>query len=376
VKYSIEMTKKKILFLLHTPPPVHGSSVVGESIKNSPVINEAFECNYINLGTSRTVDEIGKKPLIKTLRYFSILWQVLVQLIRFKPQLCYLAITAKGTAFFKDVFVVFLVKLFGVKLIYHFHNKGIASVQHKPLYHFMYKRVFKKAEVILLSKHLYYDIQKYVPENRVHYCPNGIPDIKHKPENRVKEENAQAVEILFLSNLIESKGVFVLLEDCSILKQKNLVFHCTCVGGVGDVNALQFQEKVKKLGLRDHASYAGRKYGQEKEEAFSKADIFAFPTFYHNECFPLVLLEAMQHRLPTISTFEGGIRSIVDDGKTGFLIPQKNAHSVAEKLEILIQNPAMRQQMGAAGRKKYEQEFTLNKFEERLKGILKEIVNE
>jgi glycosyltransferase involved in cell wall biosynthesis len=228
----------------------------------------------------------------------------------------------------------------------------------------------------LLSKHLYYDIQKYVPENRVHYCPNGIPDIKHKPENRVKEENAQAVEILFLSNLIESKGVFVLLEACSILKQKNLVFHCTCVGGVGDVNALQFQEKVKKLGLRDHASYAGRKYGQEKEEAFSKADIFAFPTFYHNECFPLVLLEAMQHRLPTISTFEGGIRSIVDDGKTGFLIPQKNAHSVAEKLEILIQNPAMRQQMGAAGRKKYEQEFTLNKFEERLKGILKEIVNE
>jgi glycosyltransferase involved in cell wall biosynthesis len=369
---------KRILFILHIPPPVHGSSVVGNAIKDSLVINEAFECNFINLGTSRTVDEIGKKPLIKTLRYFSILWQVLVQLIRFKPHLCYLAITAKGLAFFKDAFVAFLVKLFGVKLVYHFHNKGIATVQHKLLYNFMYKRVFNKAEVILLSKYLYYDIQKYVPENRVHYCPNGIPDIKHKPKNTEKGVNEQSVEILFLSNLIESKGVFVLLEACSILKQKNLVFHCTYVGGEGDVNALQFQEKVEKLDLRGYVSYVGKKYGGKKEEAFSKAYIFVHPTY--EDCFPLVLLEAMQHSLPTISTFEGGIRSIVDEGITGYLVQQKDAQALAEKLGLLIQNPALREKMGIAGRKKYEQEFTLNRFEECLKGILKgilkEIVNE
>lgn len=51
-----------------------------------------------------------------------------------------------------------------------------------------------------------------------------------------------------------------------------------------------------------------------------------FPTFYHNEYFPLVLLEAMEHGLSFISTTEGGIPGIVDDGKTGFLVPK---HDVA-----------------------------------------------
>jgi len=366
--------KENILFLLHLPPPVHGSSMVGQFIKGSQIINDAYDCRYINLGTSQTVSEIGKKPLKKVVRYFSILLLTFIQLIRFRPQLCYLAITAKGPAFFKDAFVAFLVKLFGVKLVYHFHNKGIATVQHKPLYNFMYKRVFNKAEVILLSKYLYYDIQKYVPENRVHYCPNGIPDIKTKPENTEKEKNAQVVEILFLSNLIESKGVFVLLEACAILKKKNLVFHCTYVGDEGDVSALQFQEKIEKLDLKGYVSYVGKKYGKEKEEAFSKADIFAFPTFYHNECFPLVLLEAIQYSLPIVSTFEGGISDVVEDGVTGFLVPQRNVEALAEKLEILIQNSDLRQQMGEAGRKKYENEFTLEKFENRMVEIIQQVI--
>lgn len=45
-----------------------------------------------------------------------------------------------------------------------------------------------------------------------------------------------------------------------------------------------------------------------------------FPTYYHNECFPLVLLEAMQHGLPCISTNEGAISDIVDDGVTGYIV--------------------------------------------------------
>ena len=72
----------------------------------------------------------------------------------------------------------------------------------------------------------------------------------------------------------------------------------------------------------------GRKYEKEKEETFAKADIFAFPTYYNNECFPLVLLEAMQHSLPVVSTFEGGIPDIVDEGEAGFLVAQKNAEKL------------------------------------------------
>lgn len=363
---------KRILFILHTPPPVHGSSVVGKAIKDSLVINEAFECRFINLGTSRTVDEIGKNPFVKIGRYLSIIIKVLKQLLTHKPNLCYLAITAKGPAFYKDSLIALLVKGFGVRMVYHFHNKGVSTRQHKALDNFLYKSVFKNAHAILLSKYLYHDVEKYFTADRVHYCPNGIPDIDRKQKALDKIKNKKT-EILFLSNLIESKGVFVLLKACEILKQKGLAFHCTYVGGEGDVNANQFQKKVKDLCVTDQVVYVGKKYGEEKEKVFSKSDIFIHPTY--EDCFPLVLLEAMQHGLPTVSTFEGGIRSIVENGITGFLVPQQNAQVLAEKLEILIQNPALRQQMGEAGRLKYEQEFTLNKFEERLKGILMEILN-
>ncbi|WP_372948562.1 glycosyltransferase family 4 protein [Mariniphaga sp.] len=363
----------KILFILHTPPPVHGSAIVGKAIKDSLSINEAFDCSYINLGTSRTVDEIGKNPFAKIGRYLRIVFQVLKQLIINKPNFCYLAITAKGLAFYKDSFIALIVKLFGIRVVYHFHNKGVSTRQHKAIDNFLYRRVFKNAHTILLSKYLYPDVEKYFTHEQVHYCSNGISDLDARQKTIDKRQN-EKIEILFLSNLIESKGVFVLLEACKILKQKGLAFHCIYVGGEGDLTTLQFQTKVKKLGLGEHVVYVGKKFGNEKAEIFSKADIFVHPTF--EDCFPLVLLEAMQHRLPTISTFEGGIRGIVEDGKTGFLVPQKNAEALAEKLEILIQNPSLRQQMGVAGRKKYEEEFTLNKFEERLEGILKEITNE
>ncbi len=364
--------RKHILFILHTPPPVHGSSVVGQYIKESEIINQAFDCKYINLGTSHTVDEIGKNPLQKIGRYFSILWQVFTQLIRFRPNLCYLAITAKGTAFYKDSLIALLAKGFGVRMVYHFHNKGVSTRQHKALDDFLYKSVFKNAHAILLSKYLYPDVEKYFTTDRVHYCPNGIPDIEKREKRKEKRLNDK-VELLFLSNLIESKGVFVLLEACSILKQKGLSFHCTYLGGEGDVNAQQFHQKAKELGVTDQVVYVGKKYGVEKEEILSEADIFAFPTYY--ETFGLVNLEAMQFRLPIVSTFEGGIPDVIEDGKTGFLVPKKNTIALAEKLELLISNPELRNKLGKAGREKYENEFTINLFEQRLKDILSEIIN-
>jgi glycosyltransferase involved in cell wall biosynthesis len=95
-----------------------------------------------------------------------------------------------------------------------------------------------------------------------------------------------------------------------------------------------------------------------------------FPTFYHNECFPLVLLEAMEHGLPCISTTEGGIPGIVDDGKTGFLVPKHDVAVLADKILLLLNAPVLRSNMGKAGREKFEKEFTLEVFEKRMVEIL------
>lgn len=167
--------KKRILFILHVPPPVHGCSIVGQFIKESKIINESFECRYINLGTSDAIDLIGKKSLKKVRKYIYLLINVMRLLRNFKPDLCYITTTAKGPGMYKDFLIIYLVKLFKIKLVHHFHNKGVATRQHKWFDNMVYRNIFNNSEIILLSKYLYSDIQKYVAQKNVHYCPNGVP---------------------------------------------------------------------------------------------------------------------------------------------------------------------------------------------------------
>ena len=122
--------------------------------------------------------------------------------------------------------------------------------------------------------------------------------------------------------------------------------------------------------MTDCVTYHGRKYVEEKLAFFRQADVFVFPTYYSNECFPLVLLEAMEQGLPCISTNEGGIAAIVDEGETGFLVPCREVEPLAERIGWLLEDEALRKRLGAAGRAKFEREYTLARFEEKIKQCL------
>lgn len=365
--------KKKILFVLHVPPPVHGSSIVGLSIKNSEIINSAFDCRYINLLVSRKIGETGKFNMFKIFRSFSVWLELLKSIINQTPDLCYLALSTTGWAFYKDVLLIGLLRLFGIKRIYHLHNKGVSEKEsvfpNRLLYHF----VFKDAAVILLSNHLYKDIMKFVPLSNVYICPNGIPDVSLF-DAKISDKTAEVPVITFLSNLIESKGVYDLLDACKIIQNKGLDFQCKYIGAESDISAEKFNKRVTELGLEQNVKYVGKKYGEEKNVSLMESDIFAFPTFYHNECFPLVLLEAMSANLPIVSTYEGGIPDIVDEGITGYLVAQRDVRELAEKLETLIVNEKLRKKMGEAARNKFVNDFKLEMFEARLKNILDEFL--
>lgn len=364
---------KKILLLLHLPPPIHGSSIVGLYIKESVLINKAFDCSYINILASENVAESGRVNLRKIFSFVITFTKVFITLVKKRPQLCYLALTSSGAAFYKDLLLVALLKVFKIKLVYHLHNKSFSIHKNKIIAQICYQFVFSGAHVILLSKHLITDIKQFVPLSRIYICPNGIRD-EGLSAKGIVQKSKNVVQILFLSNLIESKGILVLLEACVLLKKKELLFKCVFIGVEGDVTASQFNEWIIQKGLSEQVCYQGKKYGKEKQQVFLESDIFVFPTYYSKECFPLVLLEAMSYSLPIISTFEGGIRDIVEDGVTGFLVPQKHVELTAKKLERLIKDSSLCQKMGAAGRNKYEQEFTFEKFEQKLTIILQEII--
>lgn len=237
--------------------------------------------------------------------------------------------------------------------------------------HVLYKMAFKNTKSILLSSLLYKDIEKYVDRKDVFFCANGVPEISGADETGTKPPSSDLCRFIFLSNMMEEKGVWVLLKACRLLKDRHMPFECHFVGAWSDVSEAGFKEKVGELGLGNKVFSHGRQYGDNKIAFLERSDVFVFPTYYHNECFPLVLLEAMQYGLPVVSTYEGGIADIVDDGETGFLISQGSSTELANVLEKLINAPDLRKKMGQAGRARYERYFTIATFERNLTAALK-----
>ena len=360
---------------MHMPPPVHGAAMVGQYIHDSELINGKFESHYINLTTAKNLQDIGQVGMRKLFDFFILLNRIRRAVNRIKPQLVYVTPNACGGAFYKDFMVVQMLKHLGCKVVVHYHNKGVATRQNRRFDDALYRRFFKGIKVILLSRCLYDDVKKYVDRKNVFICGNGIPIITDNSASSDtgagNDIDCKVPHILFLSNLLISKGVVVLLDALKVLKGKSCRFVCDFVGGeTVEMDAAMFQAEVVKRRLESMVVYHGRKYGKDKEAFLNSADIFIFPTFYHNECFPLVLLEAMEHGLPCISTTEGGIPGIIDNGKTGFLVPKYDVAVLADKILLLLNDSVLRSNMGKAGREKFEKEFTLEVFEKRMMEIL------
>lgn len=376
------MNKPHILFITPLPPPVHGSAMVSQYIKDSELIRGELACDFVNLSTSRRMDEIGKGGVKKLLRFVGSFFVLFYKLLVHRYDLCYLAITCYGVGFLKDAPFVLLCKLFGRKVVIHQHNKGMSGCIERWPYRWLIPCVYKRTRVILLSWYLYPDIEKAVKREQVVICPNGIPETVCGERLVASEDNVErgsgaccsspTVNLLFLSNLIPSKGVYVLLDACKILKDKGLNFHCNFVGGESkEINRSVFEQAVRERRLDDCVTYHGPKYGDDKERYWQMADVFVLPTY--NETFGLVIVEAMQYRLPIVSTDEGGIPDVVIDGQNGFICKRKDAVSLANALERLIVDEALRNRMGEKGYRIYQEKFTLSCFEQRFTEILREM---
>jgi len=365
------MIKSKVLFILHIPPPVNGAALMGQYLKESPLINTNFETDYINLTAAFNLDQIGKRSFAKFWIVLQILKNVLAAIRTKKYDLCYMTLTAKGAGFYKDFLVVLLLKLFRLKIIYHFHNKGVAKSGKKWYNHLLYQITFHKAECILLAPTLFNDVRPYIARSKVYFCANGIPHIAVTDKPLLVNAATMSVcKFLFLSNMMKEKGVLDLLEACKLIKNKKLKFECHFIGAWSDITEQAFNHAVSTLELKNEVKMHGKKYNEDKIEFFNLADVFVFPTYYHNECFPLVLLEAMQFGLPVIATPEGAIAEIVLDKKTGLLIKQKDVNALAAAMIAVLNNPIERKKMGDEGRKRYEELFTLGSFEEKMYSIL------
>ena len=366
--------RPKILFCMHMPPPVHGAAVVGQQIFESRLIRDSFDCSYINVSTSASLDDVGRFSLKKITRTLTFYRHVLNAVRNEQPDLVYFTPSTSGWAFYRDVFTIRLLQHQKQNVVLHLHNKPTDAFLHKWYNRYFWKDFFTGVSTIFLGNALAQQFRELTPLcKHLFICPNGMPD-KVGSVLMKGNDTSRPFTFLFLSNMIETKGVYVLLEACALLKQKGYVFHCKFVGQWYDVTKEAFEAKCIELNVSDCVRACGPKFGVEKSALLQQAEVLVFPTFYPAECFPLVLIEAMLHALPVVTTNEAAIPNIVEDGKTGMLVRKCDVGDLAEKMEWMMNHLQESIHMGEQGRVKYESKYTLTRFEHHLTDILLQLI--
>ena len=128
----------------------------------------------------------------------------------------------------------------------------------------------------------------------------------------------------------------------------------------GDIDPLLGKplfDSIEKLGLKERFLFLG--FCTDVPEFLRELDVFVLPSV--SEGFPLVALEAMASARPVVVTRSGGPQEIVEDGKTGFLIPTADPNAMAQKICELLDNPQRAAALAGAAREKVTSSFTLDR---------------
>jgi glycosyltransferase involved in cell wall biosynthesis len=155
----------------------------------------------------------------------------------------------------------------------------------------------------------------------------------------------------------------VLLEDVSNIK--------ILIVGEGQDGAL-IVETAKRLGLEERLIMVGLQ--ADTAPFYQLMDIYCIAS--HMEGFGLVAAEAMFHQLPVVATAVGGLKDIVIDRETGFLVPSHRPDKIAEKLQVLIDDPEMRRSMGAKGLARAQQEYSAEVYVGKIHQLYQELLME
>lgn len=160
------------------------------------------------------------------------------------------------------------------------------------------------------------------------------------------------------------KGIDILLEAVSILikeyKHENILI---CQIGSGDsTKTEQLKGLAMELSISKYINWMGIQ--NNVPELLAATDIYCQPS--RSEGISLSIMEAAMASLPTVATNVGGIPEAVNDNLTGYLVPSENAVLMAKKLDFLIQNEAVRHQMGQQAKNHSLNNFMLEKQTKRL----------
>lgn len=347
--------KKKVLILGKLPPPYMGPSIAFEILINSG-LKENYHLLHLDVKANETLATLGKWSLKKVFTNLNIYSRLASILKKDKPDLVLIPISQATLGFFKDSIFIIICKIYGTKVMIQLRGSDFkrwisnASI----LVRFYVKQVMKiPGGVIVLGQNLKHLFEAYFTQERIFVVPNG-------GNYNVGERHYQqtgTVKIIYLANLQPSKGIEDVVEALRIVNRD--LPNSFTMQIIGEWRRPETKQKCLSIIEENKipVTFFDSSVSRKKFDFLTKSDIFVF-TPREPEGHPWVIVEAMASGLAIISTDQGAIVESVINGENGFIVQPKSPDEIAEKLKLLIADPALRTRMGKKSREFYLDKFT------------------
>lgn len=182
-------------------------------------------------------------------------------------------------------------------------------------------------------------------EELIHFLP---PVIETRTADR-KTADDGTLDILFLGQLIRGKGADLLLRALPLL---SIPWRLTIAGDGND--RVMLEKLAASLKIADRVHFMG--WTENPDRCFAACDVAVFPSRWQ-EPFGLSGAEALAHGVPVVAFDTGGVREWLEDGVSGFAAPEKDLRALADRLETLGRDGALRVKMGRAGMERMREHF-------------------
>ncbi|MDL1974763.1 MAG: glycosyltransferase family 4 protein [Deltaproteobacteria bacterium] len=364
--------KAKILIIGSLPPPFIGPYIATEKLINTPSIQQSFDILFLNTSDKRNPMNIGRFDIVNCSLAITHITKCLLFLLFKKPCLIYMGISQGLWGVIRDLGFLVPSIILRRKIVIHLRGsefdsffRSLSSVI-KLIIRLVFKRI---TNVIILGESLRHVFKDLVEPDKIVVVPNGIdyeqfdqikrPSLKHHTSGR---------GILYLSSLLERKGIFRLIEALPIVLERYPEIRVTIAG---EWQSLREKEKafnlIKKNKIDGRINFAGQVSGINKIRLYNEHDVFVFPPI-QPEGMPWVILEAMSAKLPVISTNQGTIPEVIEHAKTGYLV-EPTPENIADRICYLVDNPAIARKMGEAGRRRVESHFSEKNYFDKLENV-------
>lgn len=331
----------------------------------------------------------GKFDFSKLVDNFFLIFRFIFVILSNPRTPVYINTSQSKVGFVRDYIFINFAKLFKRKIIVHQFGANYTRFYNSQSYgnKIKIKNTLEKADLIIVEGDFTKEQFGFLTDYKwkVVSVTNGLPERingdKILPKRII---GSDPVELFYLSNLIEGKGYWDVLEAVNILVNQDkrnvrAVFAGRFLEDVEDKRFSssaeareQFNKFIEKNNLQDSVTYLEGLYGAEKSVAFQKARFFLLPTYYINEGQPVSILEALAYGCVPIVTAYRLIPDMVTP-KNGFFVKPQSPAEIAKVINLMIENPEDYEAMSAAGITHYKANFTAEKYVEKLASLINSV---